>query len=316
VSARLAVDGGQGALRMAVVEHGVPARVAEADGFTHRSGDGLLAVASAVSQARAALAVVDPVERICLGLTGAPATLELRRRLGALISDRLDGAEVMLGPDMVTAHAGALDGAPGVVAAAGTGSVVLGVAADGTAHRADGLGYLLGDGGSGFAIGRAAARAALRARESRGPGTALEEAAERHFGPLAGLSHRLYSSATPVRDLAAFTPAVATAARAGDELARATFADAVTDLAATTASVLRRTFPAAEPGSVAVSHSGRLFAIEDLVLEPFAAALAEHCPQARLEPPLGDSLTGAARLVERGLGPYATLMHTTEPDAS
>ena len=40
--------------------------------------------------------------------------------------------------------------------------------------------------------------------------------------------------------------------------------------------------------------------------------MQERCPQARHREPLGDSLTGAARLVDGGLGRYASLMHTTK----
>jgi glucosamine kinase len=314
VSVLLAVDGGQSGMRMAVVEHGRPGRRAEVPGYGHGAGDRVLAIAAAVSEAHRALDPGEPVERVCLGLTGAPGPRELQGRLGALISARLDGAAVVLGADMVTAHAGALGGEPGVVVAAGTGAVVLGVSEDGTASRGDGLGYLLGDDGSGFAIGRAGVRAALRAHESRGPATALQEAADAYFGGLDGISHHVYSSAAPVRELAAFTPAVARVARAGDEVARAIWRDAAEQLATTTAGVVRRAFPGA--GSVALSHSGRLFEAEDLLLEPFTAAIAERCPAARHRAPLGDSLAGAARLVAGGLGRYAALMHSTEGRAA
>jgi glucosamine kinase len=312
VSALLAVDGGQSGLRMAVVEDGRVGPIVRAQGYSHGAGDRVLGIAAAVADAHATLGLDGPVERICLGLTGAPGTRELQGRLGELISERLDGSTVWLGADMVTAHAGALAGEPGVVVAAGTGVVALAVGADGAAHRADGLGYLLGDDGSGFAIGRAGVRAALRARESRGPATALEHAAAAFFGDLGGLPQRVYSSAAPVRELAAFAPAVASVARAGDEVALAIWSDAVDGLLATTAAVLSRAFPGAAPASVAVSRSGRLFDAEDLLLEPFKERLAARCPAARHRDPLGDSLAGAALLVERGLGVYAALMHVTD----
>jgi glucosamine kinase len=313
VSALLAVDGGQTGLRVAVVEDGRPARVTELAGYSH--ADGSLGVATAVAQARDALNV-NRVRRVCLGLTGAPRPRELKHQLGALISERLGGAEVWLGGDLVTAHSGALGGEPGVVAAAGTGAVVLGLAADGSACRADGLGYLLGDDGSGFAIGRAGIRAALRAREARGPQTGLLEAATDFFGALDELPHRIYASSSPVRDLAAFAPAVAGVARAGDGVALAIWREAADHLAGSTAAVVRRGFPDAEPASVSVSQSGRLFAAEDLLLEPFKQAIAERCPEARYREPVGDALAGAARLVQNGLGRYASLMHITQGPAA
>jgi glucosamine kinase len=312
VSVLLAVDGGQTALRMAVVEGCVPGRVVEVGGFTHATGDESLAVAAAVSDAVAALELDGGVTRICLGLTAAPATQELRSQLAGLLAERLGGAHVALGPDMVTAHAGALDGAPGVVVAAGTGAVVLGLGADGTAHRADGLGYMLGDDGSGFAIARAGLRAALRAHERRGPATALQESAAAFFGPLDELPSRVRTSTSPVAAVASFTPQVAAAARAGDEVAARIWREAAGSLVETTIAVVRRVFRDASAASVAVSHAGRLFDAQDLLLEPFKRELAERCAEARHVEPIGDPLAGAARLVDRGLGPYASLMYATE----
>jgi hypothetical protein len=83
----------------------------------------------------------------------------------------------------------------------------------------------------------------------------------------------------------------------------------VDGLIATTVAVARRAFPGA--AAVVVSHTGRLFAVEDLLLAPFTAGLAERCPEARHRAPAGDSLAGAARLVQRGLGRYGALMETT-----
>jgi N-acetylglucosamine kinase-like BadF-type ATPase len=303
VSALLAVDGGQSGLRMALVVDGRAVRTTGAAGFSHGSGDDALAVATAVSEARAALALDAPVERVCLGLTGAPADQARRARLAAILSSRLDGAAVALGPDMVTAHAGALEGEPGVVVAAGTGAVVFGIGEDGRAHRADGLGHLLGDDGSGFAIGRDGVRAALRVREARGPATGLLDAADAFFGGLAGIAQRIYTSPAPVRDLAAFAPEVARVARTGDAVALAIWDEAARALVTTAASVLERT------GATVLSHAGRLFGERELLLEPFLAGLAERCPAAEHRPPLGDSLTGAVRLVSRGLGPYAPSMY-------
>jgi N-acetylglucosamine kinase-like BadF-type ATPase len=312
VSVLLAVDGGQTALRMAVVEDGEPREVAHAGGFAHGHADDARAIAEAVAEARAALGVTGAVSRACLGLTGAPGSLQERRRLAALVAERLDGAEVALGADMVTAHAGALRGAAGVAIAAGTGAVALGVAEDGTAHRADGLGFLLGDDGSGFAIGQAGLRAALRAHEGRGPATALQEAAMAFYGPLQDLPSAIRTSPTPVATVAAFAREVADVARAGDPVAAALWSDAARSLARTVAAVVRRTFPSAAPASVPVSHSGRLFTARDLLLEPFVRDLAALCPEARHVEPAGDALAGAALLVADGLGRYAGLLHTTK----
>src|SRR5690606_10204229 len=54
-------------------------------------------------------------------------------------------------------------------------ALALAVGPQGEQVRAGGWGYLLGDEGSGYWIGREALRAALRAEDGRGPATALVE---------------------------------------------------------------------------------------------------------------------------------------------
>ncbi|MEU1177780.1 BadF/BadG/BcrA/BcrD ATPase family protein [Streptomyces sp. NPDC005820] len=66
--------------------------------------------------------------------------------------------------------------ADGLVLVAGTGAVAARVAARVPAATSGGDGWLLGDDGSGFWIGRAAVRAALRAADGRGGPTALVRA--------------------------------------------------------------------------------------------------------------------------------------------
>ncbi|PZF83635.1 N-acetylglucosamine kinase [Jiangella anatolica] len=313
MSLELAVDGGQTNLRMALVHDGVAVEITHAGGFAYSAETDLLdSVANAVTEAYEALGSPAAVRRICLGLTAAPLQPDRRRRLAARIRDRLGDPEVWLGPDMVTAHAGALGGAPGVVTTAGTGVVCLGISADGGAHQGDGHGYLLGDAGSGFSIGRAALRAVLAARDGRGPATTLTEAAREALGDLAGLSQRIYTSPAPVRMVARCTPWVAAAAREGDAVAQAIWADAVDALVVTTAAVLARSFPS--PEGVPVSWAGGLFAMEDLVRRPFTDAIQARCPGVEVREPLGNPLDGAVRLLA-GLGPYEPLMLTAGRDA-
>jgi glucosamine kinase len=317
VSLELAVDGGQTNLRMALVRDGAVAEIAHAGGFAYSGQTDLLdSVADAVTEAYEGLGSPPGVRRICLGLTAAPLQPDRRLRLAERIRDRLGGPEVWLGPDMVTAHAGALGGAAGVVTTAGTGVVCLGISADGSAHQADGHGYLLGDSGSGFAIGRTALRAVLAASDGRGPATALTDAAREAFGDLAGLSQRIYTSPAPVRIVAGCTSWVAAVARAGDPVALAIWTDAVDDLVATTAAVLGRAFPDGGGGTeVPLSYTGGLFTIGDLVRRPFVDAVRSRWPGVAVHEPLGNPLDGAVRLLAGGLGPYTPLMLTAGSDA-
>ncbi|HEY3630734.1 MAG TPA: BadF/BadG/BcrA/BcrD ATPase family protein [Jatrophihabitantaceae bacterium] len=295
-----AVDGGQTRLRLGVVVDGAVRDIVEHDGFRYRPAED--PVDSTVRAICAAVAG-RPVDRIALGLTSAPSTVDGARRMARTLLDAVAANEVLVAGDMVTAHAGALDGGPGVVITAGTGTNCLGVNGD-RIERADGFGYLLGDDGSGFAIGRAGVAAALRAREGRGPATSLVDVLDAHFADVADFPHGIYSTDNPVASIASFTRAVAAAARSGDAVASGLWLRAVDRLIGTAASVVRRCFPGAV--DVPVSYTGRLFDVADLLREPFLAGLAARCPEARTREPRGTSIDGAALLL--GAHPYGSLV--------
>lgn len=101
-----------------------------------------------------------PVTAICAGAAGVdtPAT---EARLRALITSRAPQARVRIVHDthLILAAAGLQ---AGLVVISGTGSAAYGSDATGRSTRAGGWGYLLGDEGGGYSIGRAAVRHALK----------------------------------------------------------------------------------------------------------------------------------------------------------
>jgi glucosamine kinase len=295
-----AVDGGQTRLRLGLVVDGVVRDVVEHDGFQYRPS-----VDPMDSTVQAVCAAVDghPVGRIALGLTSAPSTMDGARRMARTVLDATGADEVLVTGDVVTAHAGALGGGPGVVITAGTGTNCLGVNGD-RIERADGFGYLLGDDGSGFAIGRSGMAAALRAREGRGPATSLADVLDAHFADVPDFPHGIYSMANPVASIASFTRVVVAEARAGDAVASELWARAADRLVDTTMSVVRRCFP--DSAEVPVSYTGRLFDVADLLRKPFLAGLAARCPEAQVREAQGAPIDGAARLL--GEHSYGTLV--------
>lgn len=284
---KVAVDGGQSALRLRVIG----SRTGTGPGFTHGSNtvqDMLDAISTAASDAE----LTQPVEVAALGLTGFPADRPTAQLLAEGIAKTLAAKEVRLTQDMVTAHAGALPDRYGVVVAAGTGLVCLAVDRDGSWRKIDGHGYLFGDAGSAFAIGRAGLVAVQRARDGRGPATAL---AETRLDPV-----NLYSSPTLVDDVARFAPAVLAAAADGDAVARAIVGRAAGDVAETIGAAVRPM-----TGRVPVACVGGLFQGGEQLLEPLRAALPSR---AELVPAAGNSLDGAERLAVGPPGPYADLI--------
>lgn len=310
MSGDVAVDGGQTGLRIGRVDGSRIVDVVEAGGFSYRPVEDAVAD-DAGALVEAIRATGGPVGRVCLGLTNAPGSPGGRSRLARAVQAGLGAREVLVTSDMVTAHNGALGGADGVVVVAGTGAVCLGVAA-GQHARGDGFGFLLGDEGSGFAVGRAGLRAALRAVEGRGPHTMLVEAMRTCYADVPDFPHGLYRRPSPVEDVAAFAPEVARAADAGDAVARSIWAHAVERLVAAVVSVVERCPALAGAQEVPVSYAGGLFAVADHLRRPFAEQLAGALPRATVVAPAGDPLAGAARLLAEGAARYGDLVSTTQ----
>ncbi|HEY3883909.1 MAG TPA: BadF/BadG/BcrA/BcrD ATPase family protein, partial [Vicinamibacterales bacterium] len=120
-----------------------------------------------------ALAACDAVpSAVCLGIAGvdrpgdAVVVAGIMKRIGYK-------ARVLVVNDALVALEAGAPASAGVVVIAGTGSIAYGRNAGNEAARAGGWGYMLGDEGSGYWIGRAALRAVLRQADRRGPKTEL-----------------------------------------------------------------------------------------------------------------------------------------------
>jgi N-acetylmuramic acid 6-phosphate etherase len=189
-----------------------------------------LAAPGGVRAAEAAILAVasefGPVDQVIVGAAGALTAPDAARQLGDALLAALRAERVAVTSDAVIAHAGALNGRPGIVLVAGTGVVALAIGADGTLRTADGWGPWLGDEGGGAWIGAAGLRAALRARDGRGPSTTLLDAARARFGAPETWPAQLTSAAA----LASFAPDVLAAT--GDAAARAIVDAAAAALAA------------------------------------------------------------------------------------
>jgi N-acetylmuramic acid 6-phosphate etherase len=248
-------------------------------------------VERAVAAVRAVLgrALDGSPDVVVVGAAGAEAAPGQRAELARRLAVMLPAATVAVTTDSVTAHAGALAGAPGTVLAVGTGSVALGVGGDGRRRQVDGWGPWLGDDGSGMWIGRAALRAVLRDRDGRGAGTTLTDLAEARFGDLALLPRTLHAHGAVARTTAAFVPDVVAAADRGDRVAAGILDEAArlwVELTAAAADAV---------GEPAVAVVGGLAGVPAL-----ARRFEEGLPAGLvLRPPAGTPLDGALLLADR-----------------
>ncbi|MBS2551655.1 N-acetylglucosamine kinase [Catenulispora sp. NL8] len=135
------------------------------------------ALAEAVTQA---LTGLDPanVRYVVLGMAGGsalPSGEDLPgRELFVRFWERAGiGCPIAYEPDALIAFAAGTDAPEGSLLLSGTGAVAIAVKDRAMAARADGHGWLLGDRGSGFWLGRQAVLAAMAALDGDGPATAL-----------------------------------------------------------------------------------------------------------------------------------------------
>jgi glucosamine kinase len=222
----LAVDGGQSTIR---VGHSNARTPVEVPGVSRQEGDVIAAVASAVIQGWRSSGA-PRVDRAVLGLTTAPTDGPSRLELCSRVASRVEVPEVWLADDAVTGHAGALSLGWGVSIIVGTGVACLAMPRRGEPHIVGGHGFLLGDEGGAWWIGREGVRAVLRAADGRGPATALTDRAMRHFGALDDLGERLHGVPRPVDTIARFARAVLETADDGDAVAEGILDDACEEL--------------------------------------------------------------------------------------
>jgi N-acetylglucosamine kinase-like BadF-type ATPase len=178
---------------------------------------------------------------ICLGIAGvdresdAVAVRGIMRRIG------FKARTLVVNDALIALVAGAGD-LPGIVIVAGTGSIAYGRDAKGRAARAGGWGYVLGDEGGGFWIGRAALHAVVREFDGRGPRTTLTDRvlAAMHLDRPTELIHAVYAGGLHRYAIADIAPVVQQAADAGDAVAADIVSRAGVELAAAATSVITR----------------------------------------------------------------------------
>jgi len=296
------VDGGASRTRAVIVAPDGTvlgaATVPSASAYHREPEDAAAVVVAAVREAAARAGAGGRFAALGAGLAGADDPTVRARLVRALEAAEL-AAVVHVDHDAAAALAGGLALEPGIVIVAGTGSIAFGVDATGRRARAGGWGPLLDDEGSGYAIGRAVLRAAMRAHDGRGPATALAAAVQDRFG-LASLDALKAAVRTAAIDeIAAVAPLAAAAARAGDAVAGRILDRAAAGLAAMVAAVARALGPAAPQALVAV---GGVFEAGDLVVRPMSAALERLGVRATLRPARCSPAVGAALLAARAAG--------------
>lgn len=299
------VDGGGTKTTAAVVGDQLgPVGQATTGPANHRSVGFETAGANIATAIRDAMRVADiaqsDVAAICLCLSGFDTDLDLPVPQRAMRALGFDGPTIMEN-DVVGAWAGATAVQPGIVIIAGTGSTGLGMNTHGELWRTDGWDYVLGDYGSGYAIGHEAIRAAMKSLDGRAPATLLAAKLGKAYSvqDAEGMRRLVDSTAFGKFEIAGFAVQVSEAAEEGDVTARDILANAGRELAEQAVAIVHHLnmadveFPLATVGSV--------FKSAPWVTEPFRRAISQVATRVQFQAPLHPPEVGAAILARRRL---------------
>jgi N-acetylglucosamine kinase len=234
-------------------------------------------------------------DAICLGIAGADREDDVQT-VRSIMRRISPGSRVLVVNDALVALEAAAPGAPGIVIIAGTGSIVYGRNARGSAARAGGWGHILGDEGSGYWIGRAALAAVVREADGRGPATGLSSAVLDHFGAetAGGLIHIVYNRDVPRTHVAALGPIVQHAASSGDAVARDILERAAEELVLAARSVASRLEMRGEPFPFVLA--GGIFRVVPWLVDELGRRLLEVAPRCHVQSLAEEPAVGAVSL--------------------
>jgi N-acetylglucosamine kinase len=178
-------------------------------------------------------------DAICLGIAGVDRPRDVDAVRGIMRRIGFKSRVVVVNDALVALVAGTGNDR-GLVVVAGTGSIAYGRDSAGRAARAGGWGYLLGDEGGGFWIGRMALASVVREFDGRGPATALTGLVlrEMNLNSPTELIHAIYDRGLHRGVIAGIAAVVRRGAEAGDPVAAGILEGAARELSVAALSVI------------------------------------------------------------------------------
>lgn len=247
-AAILAVDGGNSKTDVALVAADGSLLAALRGPTTSHQQVGLDAgadrLAALIAEARAMAGLAPdgpPADVGVYALAGADTPGDARRLLASFVARHLAASGLVINDAFAPIRAGSSRGW-GIALICGSGINAAGIAPGGRTARLAALGGISGDWGGGGDVGLAALGAAVRARDGRGPRTALETSVPRYFGfrrPI-DLTWAIELGSVPQARLRELSPLVFEVAGQGDPVARSIVDRLADELVAMATAMIRR----------------------------------------------------------------------------
>ncbi|HDJ89335.1 MAG TPA: hypothetical protein ENG40_01405 [Thermoprotei archaeon] len=195
--------------------------------------------------------------------------------------------------DSVIALVGAHAGRPGIIIIAGTGSVAAGINRNRRYVRVGGWGYLLGDEGSAFTLGRRGLIAVLREYDGRGISTKITEKIFSKLGinDYEDIILKIYGAKEVVGRIASLAPCVTEAAAEGDSIANEIISSEMENVGELIYTVAKRLEMLGEEIPIAII--GGVFRAGEIVIEKLKRSLRRYGLKFRLIKPIFPPSIGA-----------------------
>lgn len=226
-------------------------------------------------------------EALCIGAAGISNT-----RMQELVSSSMNKHKITnwkLVGDHEIALCGALDGKSGIGVIAGTGSICFGCDGNGLYERAGGWGHLIGDAGSGYALGRDALVAITKAYDGYGKHSEISDmlSSEMQLSTRAQIISYVYSNDKSA--ISALAPIVEKACSLGDTVAK----EIITKNACALAYMVETVAKKLSLSKTNVAMLGGLLSNQTNLRATFIEKMHEIDPDKSCIDPLHNAATGA-----------------------
>ena len=307
----LAVDGGNSKTDVALIaEDGRLLAGVRGPTTSHQAVGldmGMARLAELVAAVHAGAGLSGPADVGAWALAGVDTAGDVRALAIALARNEFAPHDILANDADGVLRAGT-DRGWGVAVICGAGVGAAGIAPDGRRARLDALGAISGDWGGGNDLGWAAVAAAVRARDGRGPATALATAVPAHFGlrTPGALTAAFYRGRVGEHRIGELAPVVFATAEAGDRVARDIVDRMADEIVAMAGAMIGRLHLRRQDPDVVLG--GGVFRTDEVgFYDRIRAGIAGRAPRAtvrRLEaPPVsGAALLGLDALGVTGVG--------------
>ncbi len=238
---------------------------------------------------------MNKISHAFLGLAGAGRKSDQNEIL-SLFRDTEVSDKLSIESDAIVALAGAFGTEPGIIIISGTGAICFGKNKQGKVVRSGGWGYLLGDEGSGYYIGRSAIIAALKNFDGRGEKTELLQRISRHFNlnTIDEIIPQIYQNKIDRIKIADLAPIVFEAANHGDTISEEIVKKAGRELGILAKAVAEKLNITGD--EIKVGLIGSIFKQKELLINHIAKELYEVSWNVSISEPMFAPSIGAALL--------------------